>query len=91
VPIDIDHPNVIDVVLDLTSPSGTTVELEAAGQGGFNAFEDGTYGVDKNPTGDLSNFNGENPSGTWTIKADDDFPGFGSGTLNSWGVTVSCQ
>jgi subtilisin-like proprotein convertase family protein len=91
VPIDIDHPNVIDVVLDLTSPSGTTVELEAAGQGGFNAFTDGTYGVDKNPTGDLSKFNGENPSGTWTIKADDDFPGFGSGTLNSWGVTVSCQ
>jgi hypothetical protein len=90
VPINIDHPYETDVELDLTSPAGTTVELEQ-GNGAFSAFPNGTYGVDLSSAQNLSNFNGENPSGTWSIEARDVFSGFGSGTLNSWGVAVACQ
>ena len=101
--IDIDFPG--DLIVTLTSPSGTTVTLinrpgradDGSGAGGFgcgfgntniDVTLDDSAGVAAegvcagtpaitgtlSPTGNLSDFNGEPLSGTWTLTAVDFFP-----------------
>ncbi|UII80488.1 proprotein convertase P-domain-containing protein [Flagellimonas sp. CMM7] len=102
VTVDITHPWDSDLTINITSPLGTTVLL-SSGNGGNGddytntVFDDaggtpitsgsapftGTF----SPEGNLSDFNGENPIGNWTLTVSDN-AGSDVGTLNSFSVEV---
>ncbi len=102
VTINITHTWDSDLDISLRSPAGTTVNLSDDNGGSGNnytntIFDDsagtaitaggapftGTY----RPEGNLSDFIGEDPSGTWTLIIFDDFSG-DTGTLNSFSIEV---
>ncbi len=102
VTIDVTHTWTADLDISITSPSGTTVILSDDNGGGGDdytntVFDDsagtsitagtapftGTF----SPEGNLSDFFGEDPSGTWTLSIFDDFAG-DTGTLNSFSIEV---
>ncbi|WP_207785472.1 proprotein convertase P-domain-containing protein, partial [Flagellimonas aquimarina] len=102
VTINITHTWDSDLDISLRSPAGTTVNLsDDNGGSGDNytntVFDDaagtaitaggapftGTF----RPEGNLSDFIGEDPSGTWTLIIFDDFNG-DTGTLNSFSIEV---
>lgn len=102
VELDITHTWDSDLDISLTSPGGTTVLLSSDNGGGGDNYTntifddagataitagsppfDGIY----SPEGNLSDFDGENPNGTWTLSIFDDFSG-DTGTLNSFSISV---
>ena len=89
VPVDITHTWIGDLVVELTSPEGTTVRLHnASGSSGDDIV--GIYGETLVPDGPggLLDFLGENPVGDWTLFIfDDTSPD--TGTLNSWGLAIT--
>lgn len=89
VDVDITHTYRGDLIIDLTSPSGTTVRLKDSA---FDSVDDviGNYPSTLTPAGNLGDFLGDNGNGAWTLFIEDTFTG-DTGTLNSWGLTVACQ
>ena len=87
VPVNITHTWRGDVVVDLSSPAGTTVRLkETVGtDGDDNVIE--TYPVTALPVESLSAFEGESTLGTWVLDVSDTQLE-DSGQLESWGVTI---
>ncbi|MCL1065960.1 S8 family serine peptidase [Shewanella olleyana] len=77
--VDISHTWIGDLIVSLISPSGTGVVLHN-GEGGS------TDDIVK--TWDLSDFDGEIAAGLWTLIISDNAAG-DTGTLNSWGLTIS--
>lgn len=73
-----------DLILDLTSPEGTTVRLHnRAGSSADDII--GNYPGDLASAQPLSAFFGEDPNGTWTLTVSDNV-GEDTGTLNSWAI-----
>lgn len=101
--LDITHPFVGDLTVDLTSPGGTTVRLiNRVGVGGdnftnttldddfaFNPISGGTAPFSSTfaPSNPLSAFNGQNPNGVWTLTVSDNAAN-DTGTLNSWSLKL---
>ena len=88
VPVNITHTYRGDVIIDLTSPAGTTVRLKdnsLPNDGEDNVVE--TYPTTATPSESLSAFEGESTLGIWTL-AVSDFQTEDSGQLESWGITV---
>jgi subtilisin-like proprotein convertase family protein len=102
VTINITHTYDADLDITLTSPTGTVVELTSDNGGSGNNFTNtvfdqsatnpitggsapftGTY----RPEGDLSTFNGETPTGNWTLTVTDDASG-DTGQINSWSLEL---
>jgi subtilisin-like proprotein convertase family protein len=97
----ISHPYMGDVVVELTSPSGTTVTLisgKCDGDPNLDATfdDDGLAAIECSPTSPaisgtlkpvnpLSVFNGESSMGTWTLSLTDIAP-TDDGILTSWGI-----
>ncbi|WP_202617505.1 Ig-like domain-containing protein, partial [Roseimaritima sediminicola] len=102
VTLNVDHTFTGDLEIFLVSPSGTIVELTTDNNGGDNFISttfDDEAGVDVvdghnpyagrfRPEGNLSDFDGEDPNGTWTLRVLDDFA-FDTGTLRSWTLSIS--
>lgn len=101
--MDISHTFINDVILELTSPEGTTVTLFNQGCFAdvdmFMSFDDsglsnGSYpcppvdGLAYQPDQALSAFNGENMQGVWTLTVTDNFTQFDFGTLNGWSLEI---
>lgn len=89
VPIDLTHTWIGDLIVELTSPQGTTVRLHD--RTGSSADDiAGTYGADLTPDGPgaLLDFVGESPLGDWTLFVSDNV-GSDTGTLNSWGLILT--
>ena len=89
VSIDLTHTWRGDLIVELTSPAGTTVRLH--NRTGSSADDIvGTYGDDLVPDGpgDLLDFVGESPVGDWTLFVSDNV-GSDTGTLNSWGLILT--
>ena len=86
VSIDISSFRSSDLIVEVTSPSGTTVRLKNQTSGGL----DTRYDRDRQPDGPgvMSDFNGEALEGTWTLSIQDVVPGpFPTGsTLRSWTI-----
>jgi subtilisin-like proprotein convertase family protein/subtilisin family serine protease len=101
--LNITHTWDSDLDVFLIAPDGTRVELFTDVGGSGENFTDtvlddqaaasitsgdapftGTF----RPEGLLSDFNGTNPNGTWTLEITDDFAG-DFGTLNSWAIVIS--
>ncbi|MCK8044934.1 S8 family serine peptidase [Shewanella sp. 1CM18E] len=77
--VDISHTWIGDLAVTLTSPAGTEVVLHN---------REGGSADDIVKSWDLSAFNGEVATGTWSLSVDDNV-GADTGTLNSWGLVIS--
>jgi subtilisin-like proprotein convertase family protein len=91
VELHLSHADVGQVVVELTSPGGTTVRLhDRSGSG--TADIHAVYDIDRDPDGpgSMASFDGELAQGTWTLSVLDDviggFPPTPGGTLESWGL-----
>jgi subtilisin-like proprotein convertase family protein len=84
VAVDITHTYIGDLIITLTSPSGTSVVLHSRG-GGSTADIVGTYGLDLSPAEALSILGGESSSGSWELKVSDLATG-DTGTVNAWSL-----
>lgn len=89
VDVDVTHPFRGDVALTLTSPSGTSVLLKDSEQ---DAADDvaGQFPTTLTPAESLDAFLAEDAAGDWTLNASD-AAFLDDGTLNAWGLTVSCM
>ena len=87
VPVNITHTWRGDVVVDLSSPAGTTVRLKETvnTDGDDNVIE--TYPITALPAESLSAFEGESTLGTWVLDVSDTQLE-DSGQLENWGVTI---
>ena len=100
--IDVNHTYTGDIVLTVTSPTGTTVEMTSNNGGGGNDFigtvfdDSATTSVTSGsapftgsfiPEEPLSAFNGELPDGVWTFDFTDSYGG-DSGTVNTIGLDI---
>jgi cysteine-rich repeat protein len=89
VDVDISHTWRSDLVVTLTSPTGTDVVLWN-NDGGSASDVIGNFPVDFAPDESLDSLNGESGNGTWTVTVADEVSG-DDGTLNSWGVNLWCN
>ncbi len=102
VQLDITHTYDSNLAVYLVSPAGTEVELFSQVGGSGDNFTSTTLDDDAaipitagsapftgvyNPEGDLSQFEGGELSGTWTLKVYDTVKGY-TGTLNNWSITA---
>ncbi len=84
--VDITHTYQGDLIVTVTSPSGTSAVLHnMSGSGEDNIF--GWYPADLDPVDDLGVFTGEDMEGDWTLSVSDNL-GYDTGTLNEWCVHV---
>ncbi|MBK8167769.1 MAG: S8 family serine peptidase [bacterium] len=87
--VSLTHTWIGDLVVELTSPAGTTVRLHnRSGSSADNIA--GTYGTTLvvDGPGALSDFVGENMGGNWTMFIAD-LAGSDVGTLNSWSLNIT--
>jgi T1SS-143 domain-containing protein len=100
--INLDHTWNADLDIFLVSPNGTRVELTTDNGGNSNnytntVFDDeastdissgsGPFTGSFRPEGDLSDLDGEDPNGTWTLEITDDM-GLDVGTLFNWQLQI---
>ncbi|MEO1129591.1 MAG: proprotein convertase P-domain-containing protein [Planctomycetota bacterium] len=89
VDLDISHTFIGDLIVELTSPVGTTVRLHnrsgSSADDIVQTYDDGTNPPDG--PGTLADFNGEIAAGTWTLTVSDN-AGADTGTLNSWALLI---
>ncbi len=78
VTVNITHTYIGDLVVSLISPSGTEVIL---------SNREGGSADNINKTYSLTNFNGQDAVGTWTLKVKD-LAQYDTGTIDSWSLTV---
>ena len=95
------HTYMGDLDFFLDSPDVTTVQLREQACGTDEDFDINyddeaatntppcppTDGNTYQPFGNLSDFDGENPNGTWTLRIDDN-ANFDGGSLDSWGLEI---
>ena len=86
--VNITHTYIGDLIVEVTSPGGTTVRLHNM-SGDWNDNIIGTYGLDLtvDGPGSLDDFIGELSQGDWTLYVSDNW-GADIGTLNEWCVRV---
>jgi subtilisin-like proprotein convertase family protein len=89
VDVDITHTDTTDVTVALTAPNGTTNVTLHYYANTTNIV--GNYPLTLTPYGNLSNFNGLSGQGNWILNATDHYTGYGTGTLNRWGINLICQ
>jgi subtilisin-like proprotein convertase family protein len=101
--VDLTHPYVGDLTIQLVSPNSTVVTLfDGPGGDGDNLwntwFDDGSgVGIDSaaapfrgvfHPAGSLADLVGQDAMGTWILRVIDAYPG-AAGEVNSWGLTLT--
>jgi subtilisin-like proprotein convertase family protein len=89
VAVDLTHTYIGDLIVEITSPSGTTVRLHNR-SGGTSEDIITTYDSLTAPDGPgtMDDFNGEGANGDWTLDFSDN--AFGdTGSLNSWSLIVT--
>ncbi len=86
--VNITHTYIGDLIVEVTSPGGTTVRLHSMSGGSANNII-GTYGLDLSVAGpgSLDDFIGELSQGVWTLWVSDNM-WWDVGTLNEWCVGV---
>ncbi|MEE2718977.1 MAG: proprotein convertase P-domain-containing protein, partial [Planctomycetota bacterium] len=81
-----------DLIIDLTSPEGTTVRLHDRSGGGDDdilvTYDDDGDGTAPDGPGSLSDFDGELVAGTWTLTLSDN-AGADTGSLNAWTLKIA--
>ncbi len=102
VTMNINHTYVGDIEASLISPMGTEVLLTSANGGSGANYTNTTFDDDASesitegnppftgtysPEGNLSDFNGENAQGEWTLKIED-LENWDGGTLLNWNLNI---
>lgn len=85
--LDITHPYLADLVIDLVGPSGTTVRLHQ-NNGGDGDDIHAWYPTELPSYGVLDNFIGESIYGAWSLHVVDCGP-FDEGVVNRWGLRLT--
>ena len=82
--VDITHTFIGDLIVELTSPDGTIVRLHNR-TGASTDDLHANYDLDTNPDGPgaMSDFDGENPLGEWTLFVSDN-AGIDTGSVDQW-------
>jgi subtilisin-like proprotein convertase family protein len=92
VDVDITHTYIGDLIVELTSPDGTTVRLHNRTGGSSNdivtRYDDDGEGTVPDGPGALSDFDLEIAAGVWTLSVSDN-AGADQGTLNSWSLRLA--
>jgi subtilisin-like proprotein convertase family protein len=92
VDVDISHTYIGDLIIELTSPEGTTVRLHDRTGGSSNdivtRYDDDGEGTVPDGPGALADFDLEVTEGVWTLTVSDN-AGADQGTLNSWSMRVA--
>lgn len=88
VDVDITHTYIGDLTVTLTSPGGTPVILHSVSGGTADNIV-GNYPTTLTPYGLLSDVSGEPALGTWSLHVVDG-SSTDTGTLNTWGVHITC-
>lgn len=88
VAVNISHQNVAELLVTLTSPAGTQVTLHSGSGAGanINAIYDAERPVDG--PGSMSDFDGEQAQGTWSLMVRDVVSGAPAGTLQAWSLRI---
>ncbi len=100
------HSYIWDLIVNLTSPAGTTVNLWTKVCGNDDNFDiqfddeaTSPYsalpcppvgGGNYQPNGSLAAFDGEDPNGTWTLAIQDTYEGE-SGNLTAWAIEICTE
>jgi subtilisin-like proprotein convertase family protein len=87
VTVDIDHDEATELIVELGSPSGTTVRLHDMGPGTSQYGLDARYDLDREPDGPgaMGDFAGESTEGTWTLSVQDvGAVSTGNNRINDW-------
>jgi len=87
--VEIAHTFVGDLIVELTSPRGTTVRLHNESGGSADNIV-GWYPLDLTPYETLDAYAGEPAYGNWTLFASDN-AGYDTGTITSWCVKVIAE
>jgi subtilisin-like proprotein convertase family protein len=90
VSVNISHANAAELIVELSSPQGTTVRLHDR-SGGFGSLVT-RYDLETDPDGPgvMADFDGESILGTWTLSVEDTtFGAHAPGTLQSWTLHVT--
>jgi subtilisin-like proprotein convertase family protein len=85
--LDVTHPWIGNLIVDLVSPAGTTVRLHNR-TGGATANLNGWFPDELTPQEDLSVWVGESAAGQWRLQVSDWASG-AAGFLNAWGLRVT--
>lgn len=83
--VSISHPGIDELIVELSSPEGTTVRLHDNSGSGAGLFT--RYDLETEPDGPgaMADFEGEQLAGTWTLSVRDTVYGaFGQAYLNEW-------
>ena len=88
IPVDITHTYRGDIVLLLQSPAGTTVRLKSSLGSDAGTNVQGVFPDSLAAEESLDTLVGESTVGDWKLTVTDFFE-IDTGTLNSWGVTLS--
>ena len=90
--LDVSHTFIGDLIVELTSPEGTTVRLHDRTGGSDSdilaTYDDDGEGTTPDGPGALADFEGEIVSGTWTMTISDN-AGADTGTLNDWALKIA--
>ena len=85
--LDITHPYLADLVIDLVCPSGESVRLHQ-NNGGDGDDIHAWYPTEMPSYGVLDRFIGEGIYGTWRLHAEDCGP-YDQGVINRWGLRIT--
>jgi len=92
VELDVSHTYIGDLIINVTSPEGTTVRLHDRSGGSeddiLTTYDDDGEGTIPDGPGALSDFDGEIVVGTWTMTISDN-AGADQGSLNAWGLKIA--
>jgi len=94
VTVAINHPDRSELIVELTSPEGTTVRLNDAwaGPGPSGIYTRYDLETDPDGPGTMADFEGESILGTWTLSVEDIRWGvYGLASLSSWTLHVTAD
>jgi subtilisin-like proprotein convertase family protein len=85
VSVGISHPGIDELIVELSSPEGTTVRLHDNSGSGSGLYTRYDLESDPDGPGTMADFEGERLAGTWTLSVQDTVYGaFGQAFLNEW-------
>jgi len=81
VTVNINHPNQAELIVELSSPLGTTVRLHDNSGGGSGLYVRYDLEADPDGPGTMADFAGESTLGTWTVSVQD----------TTWGINAAAS
>jgi subtilisin-like proprotein convertase family protein len=92
VTVNINHPNVAELIVELTSPQNTTVRLHNNSGSGSGLYTRYDLETEPDGPGTMADFEGESIQGTWALSVQDTIWGaIGNAYLNGFTLHVTAE